>query len=385
MKICFLAAYPPMSDTTGYYTRRLEIYLKKLGAEISLILPCPFRLKDAKIEYTYLGLVNFRETFRFLKKSSPDIIHMVYGIHNYLSTTFHLWLILIFHSKILKIPVFVTIQEASTWIQKLGYIARLYYKLMSYFVDIFLVHTNTSKQELISKCKVVPTKVFHMLHGFYEIERDISHLERLRTECGITEKDKVVLFFGLIRPAKGIENLIEATKIIKDRNMMSNIIVLIVGDVRKREGMINKFFQKKDERYYDYLVKLAKDYSLQNIVKFKRGYVPDDEVFSVFNLCDVVALPYARAEESGVLNIALSVPKPVVTTNISGIGETLQDIGVLVPPESPDKIATALVKVLSDTDFRDNLVKKYISLYDSLNPMAIAKSHYELYKEHCKR
>jgi len=370
-----------MSNADGYYTKRLINNLKKISVESNLILPCPFKLKDAKIEYTYLGLFNWRETFDFLKKTSPDIIHIIYSIHTYLSSTFHLWLLLVVHTKLLKIPVFVTIQEAETWLRRLGFCGAVYYKLMSHFVDMFLVHAESSKQALVNNCKIPPTKVSHMFHGFHEIEPNTAPLEKIKTRWNLNE-NRVILFFGFIRPSKGIENLIEAVRIIRENRLLSNFIVLIVGSVRKREGLLNKLFQKRDERYNKYLKELVKKYSLDKVVKFIEEFIPDEEVFSVFSLSDVVVLPYNSAEESGILHIALSVPRPVIATNIGGIGERLKNIGVLVPPKSPQSLAEAITNVLSDNEFRENLIKRYTSLKESLSPIEIARIHYNLYKNY---
>ncbi|MEO0095122.1 MAG: glycosyltransferase family 4 protein [candidate division WOR-3 bacterium] len=378
MKVCYISAYPPMSDSNGYYTKRLERYLKEMGVEVILILPCPFKLKT-KIPHTYLGILNFMDSVRFLKKHTPDLIHIQHNIHTYISTAFHFWLIIGLVSRILKIPVIVTAHEALTAIKRYGLIAKFYYRLMSLLSKMILVHSENSRKELIRQCNIKPSKIFHMPHGFHEVEKNLSYVDFLKNNWGIKGK-KIILFFGLVRPDKGIENLIKAMALIKDKYKKDNAIALIVGDVRKREGLINRLFQKKDERYYQYLEQLTREYNLNDMVIFKKMFVPDEQVFSIFALGDVVVLPYNRAEDSGVLNIALSVPRPVVISNVGGIAETLENTGVLVPPKSPESIADAIVKILDDNGFRKKLLDDYANLYNRLNPKTIAEYHYYFYK-----
>jgi len=383
MKVCFITPYPPAGGGLGYYTKRLVKYLRRMKVDVSLILNRYVHFSSEKIQYTCLGIANLGSTLNFLKKVAPDIIHIQYTIPSYLLTVFHLWVILALHSKILKIPIFITLHDISTEINRFGYLGIFYYKLMSYFIDKFLVHTNEAKKYLIYRCKISSKKVSYMPHGFYEVDRNNVYLNKLKSEWHLEGK-KIILFFGFIRPSKGIETLIEAIKIIKEMKKIENYIVLIVGDVRKRNGILGKLFQKRDEKYYGYLMTLVKKHSLEDIIKFKKMFLPEHMVFSLFTLCDVVVLPYNCAEESGVLNIALAIPKPIIATAVGGIKELLQEVGIIVPPKSPNELAEKIVEVLNSEDLRNALIKKYKKLYESLNPRVIAKLHYTLYKQWCK-
>jgi glycosyltransferase involved in cell wall biosynthesis len=76
-----------------------------------------------------------------------------------------------------------------------------------------------------------------------------------------------------------------------------------------------------------------------------------EEVGSLFARCDIVALPYLSATQSGVLMTALAFGKPVVATRVGGLPEYVQDgeTGLLVEAGRPDDLAGSLATLLGDS------------------------------------
>ena len=65
-----------------------------------------------------------------------------------------------------------------------------------------------------------------------------------------------------------------------------------------------------------------------------------------FSSADVVVPPYVTATQSGIVQIAFGLNKPVITTNVGGLPEAVEDgkTGFVVDPESPEKLAEAILK-----------------------------------------
>jgi glycosyltransferase involved in cell wall biosynthesis len=144
------------------------------------------------------------------------------------------------------------------------------------------------------------------------------------------------LFFGLLRPYKGVDVLLEAW-----RGMPAGAELWIVGRPRM-----------------DIAPLLA---SAPPGVRFISRYVPDAELASYFRRADVVVLPYSRTErfdQSGVLATALAFAKPVVLSDVGGFGEVAATgAGVLVEPGDVGSLAAALGRLLGDEAERARLAQ----------------------------
>jgi glycosyltransferase involved in cell wall biosynthesis len=139
-----------------------------------------------------------------------------------------------------------------------------------------------------------------------------------------------VLFFGLIRPYKGVETLVEAW----DRlpvEVAAALHLTIVGEVW--EGWTAPGDAVRRSRY-------------RESITFVDRYVSDDEVERFFAAADAVCLPYRRSSGSGALVMAMNHGLPVITTNVPALVETVAGYaGALVVPVDD---AAALSRALCD-------------------------------------
>jgi len=199
-------------------------------------------------------------------------------------------------------------------------------------VDGIVVHSEYGRRRLIDATALDPGKVHVIPHGAFE------HLTRLPVEQPLTDDlgqvtGPVVLFFGLLRPYKGIETLLDAWRDVRGAELW------IVGRPR-----------------------LALD-SLQARapagVRFVPRFIADAEIPAYFRRADIVVLPYSRTERfdfSGVLATALAFGKPTVLTDIGGFPEVAATgAAVLVPPDDTTSLREALVSLIEDPSARDRL------------------------------
>ena len=146
---------------------------------------------------------------------------------------------------------------------------------------------------------------------------------------------KILLFFGFIRPYKGLKYLIQAMKIVNEK--YKDITLLIVGE----------FWRDKDE-YTNQIKSLNRSDNIQII----DNYIPDNEVKYYFQASDIVVLPYISATASGIIQIAFAFNKPVVVTKVGTLEEIVKNktTGFVIPPENPQAIANAIFDFYENTD-----------------------------------
>ena len=188
--------------------------------------------------------------------------------------------------------------------------------------------------QLVRQLGLDPGKVHVIHHGAFE------HLTRAPSTPLARELEgvavPVVLFFGLLRPYKGVDVLLEAW-----RQVPAGAELWIVGRPRM-----------------DIAALLA---NAPPGVRFISRYVPDAELASYFRRADVVVLPYSRTDrfdQSGVLATALAFAKPVVLSDVGGFGEVAATgAGVLVEPGDVGSLSAALRRVVGDDAERSRLAQ----------------------------
>jgi glycosyltransferase involved in cell wall biosynthesis len=143
----------------------------------------------------------------------------------------------------------------------------------------------------------------------------------------------VALFFGLLRPYKGIETLLTAWCGIEDAELW------IVGRPRMPLEPLHRLAPPG--------------------VRFVPRYVDEGELAACFARADLVVLPYARTErfdQSGVLGTALAFGKPIVLSDVGGLGEVAATgAAELVAPDDPSELHTKLAELLASTERRVDL------------------------------
>ena len=140
--------------------------------------------------------------------------------------------------------------------------------------------------------------------------------------------EKVILFFGYIRKYKGLPYLINA---MKEINAKMKVKLMIVGE-----------FYEDEKPTHDLIDSLG----LKNDIFVISDYIPNEEVKYFFCASDVLVLPYIDATQSGIIQIAYYYDKPVIATDVGGLGEVVIDgkTGFVVEPRSSKSIADAIIE-----------------------------------------
>ena len=210
------------------------------------------------------------------------------------------------------------------------------------------VHGESLKQLLTERFDVSPQLVHVIPHGNYNFISDTPgpwSRVSARASLGLDEHDAVVLFFGLIREYKGIDTLIEACRIVRERGLApgQRLKLVIAGRV---------FRDHWNEGGYE---RQIADAGLSDSVQLHLGHISMRDIARFFNAADLVAVPYKRGSQSGVLRLAYSFGKPAVATIVGSLSELPQDLTRFVPPEDPGAFAEVTRALLLDADAASSL------------------------------
>lgn len=142
-----------------------------------------------------------------------------------------------------------------------------------------------------------------------------------------------LLFFGLVRPYKGLDVLIEALAIA--RRSVPDLRLVVAGEFWQPAAV----FAAQAERL-----------GVAGAVTLLDAYVPNERVAALFRSAAAVVLPYRAATSSGVLTLAIEHGVPMIVTAVGGLPEVVVDgeAGLVVPPEQPDALAAAIVRLLTE-------------------------------------
>jgi glycosyltransferase involved in cell wall biosynthesis len=160
------------------------------------------------------------------------------------------------------------------------------------------------------------------------------------------DKDcRYLLFFGFIRPYKGLDLLLDAFA--DERLRQYNTKLIVAGEFYEGE----LFYRQK-----------IKELELENLVILHTDFIPNDKVNVYFSVCDIITQPYKTATQSGVTQIAFHFNKSMLVTKVGGLAEIVPHgvIGYAVAPESSE-IAASLVDFYENNRqeiFEKNIIKE---------------------------
>jgi len=361
----------------SYYTIRLSNALSEF-ADVNAILfrhMLPKRIfpgwKRVGRELTKLKFADKVKVYEILDWYNPLTWIKAYGVIKesdvvifqwWTSSVAHMYVFIEILNKISKdVPIIVEFHEVldplENSILPIKIYSRFMGKVLRRFASHYVVHSKADKQLVCGIYNISSERVTVIPHGVYD------HYERVEKdkakELLNIEEDFVILFFGLLRPYKGVKYLIKAFELLP-KDVIENSRLLIVGETwEDRES-----------------VKIAENSKYRDKITIVNEYVPDDEVSLYFSIADVLVLPYTRASQSGVAHIAMSFGLPIIATNVGGLRESLSKYEgtTFVETKSPKGIADAILEVYNKRKMYsppnelkwENIAKKWMQMLSNL-------------------
>lgn len=206
------------------------------------------------------------------------------------------------------------------------FVDRFLTRLGLFWAKAFLALSNQVEKDLQPYQKNLPVYRSE-LPVFDAYQKSSLTLEKLQHKFGIAHEDRVLLFFGYIRHYKGLDLLIDALKILRKED--SRYRLLIAGESYED---VNIYYQQIEKN------------GLGSAVYFQDAYIDNAEVGDWFEVADAVVLPYRSATQSGILNMAYGFLKPVIITDVGGLGEFVREgkTGIIVKEASAASIAAGI-------------------------------------------
>ncbi len=145
---------------------------------------------------------------------------------------------------------------------------------------------------------VVPHPVYDSYGAAVGRAEALAHL-------GLDSGYQYILFFGFIRPYKGLDILLRAlaAPILADN---AGLRLIIAGE-----------FYESSEQYYE----LVRSLGIEKRVIFRTHYIPDEEVRYYFGAADLVVQPYRTATQSGISQLAYHFGVPMIVSKVGGLAE----------------------------------------------------------------
>ncbi|MBS1868688.1 MAG: glycosyltransferase family 4 protein [Actinobacteria bacterium] len=222
-------------------------------------------------------------------------------------------------------------------------------------VEAVVVHSEHGAARLRDELGVDPARVHAIPHGAFTHLAELPDPAPLPPELAAVESP-VVLCFGLLRPYKGIDVLLEAWRGIVDAELW------IVGLPKMDVGALRAAAPPN--------------------VRFVTRFVADREIPAYFRRADLVVLPYREIDQSGVLFTALAFGAPLLLSAVGGFPEVAASgAAELVPPGDAAALHDALTRLLADPAARERLASAARAAAATTYAWdAIAAQHLALYE-----
>tara|TARA_B100001750_G_scaffold205108_1_gene181922 strand:+ start:58 stop:1242 length:1185 start_codon:yes stop_codon:yes gene_type:complete len=267
-----------------------------------------------------------------MMKDSPDIIHTV-GIRSFQS------FIATIVAKKKKIPLVISDQGGLTTHPDLksgGILKKILYRLQVPMIN-FIINNSTK----ISVANEYEKKIFEKFNQTSKIEiiRNGINLETMKTKTDNFKKKHgislpFVLFIGRFSKVKGIDILLHAIKILKNKPELKNISFVIMG---------------VDFGFQNQMIQMIDDLDIKEKIHLITNPSRDD-VIAAYSESEFLVLP-SRWELSPLTPLeGFAFKKPVISTNVHGIPSTITDRknGILVKNEDFHELAEAIMELIND-------------------------------------
>ena len=208
----------------------------------------------------------------------------------------------------------------------------------------FIVHSQQDADQLHSLLADPQVRVTP-LPTYRSIAKTRLDTMTARRQLGLDPEQTVLLFFGFVRPYKGLDVLLEA-------------LPTVLSEVPAHLLVVGEMWGNKAE----YKAQIERLNLLSHVTLIDQ-YVPNEHLGRYFGAADIVVLPYRSATQSAVVQLAFGFGKPVITTRVGGLAEAVVDQvnGLIVPPENTGALAEAVFRFYHDglgASLKDGVVRQ---------------------------
>lgn len=208
--------------------------------------------------------------------------------------------------------------------------------------DAFITMSEKVMKDLRQFEQTKPARLVN--HPLYDNFGEAVPKAAARQHLGIPQEDKIILFFGFIRKYKGLDLLLDAMKIVKERSRKQEVGSQ-TSDLRPPTSDIKLLIAGE---YYDdakAYQEQIKQLGIEDMLIQRTDFIADSEVKYYLCAADCVIQPYRNATQSGVTPLAYHFEKPMIVTNVGALPALVphEQVGLVCEPE-PASLAAAIIR-----------------------------------------
>lgn len=296
--------------------------------------------EPAKLSYVLLYYIRL---ILYSLQTRSKVFHILW---NYKFATFDRTALLLYFKALKKRIVFTahnvnagTRDGTDSWFNR--WTLRAQYCL----VDHIFVHTPKMRDELCKEYSIAPEKVTVIPFGINNaLPQTTLTSSEARDRLQLSNSDRVLLFFGNIRPYKGLEHLVEAVGQLRKVDHVKYCL-LIAGEVNKHS-----------REYWTDIQAKIQEVNAENGIRIlpRAEYIPDAEAETYFKAADALVLPYTHVYQSGVLVLAYSFGLPVIATDSGSLSDDILPgrTGLLCKQRNPRELALTIENYFAGSLYR---------------------------------
>jgi glycosyltransferase involved in cell wall biosynthesis len=267
---------------------------------------------------------------RFIRKIGPEIIHFNTDFnHNYFLLYF-----------LLKIPMIWTVHDPLPHSDDDTFREALKRRIFYRFVRNYIILNNKQREEFINRYKLNKKNVSVSTLGIYDYLLRGKSVQ-LKDRFGPIGNPVQMILFGRINRYKGISNLLIAYESILSRYPDTRLIIAGKGDAED-SNIVN----------------------MKNVI-FVNRYIENEELSKLIMESSFVVCPYTDATQSGVIMTAFAFCKPVITTDVGGLKNFVEDgvTGLLIEPGNTEKLEEAIEKFILHPEILKQISRNILDKY----------------------
>jgi glycosyltransferase involved in cell wall biosynthesis len=312
-------------DPAGRYQVEC-LFFPLLGGRVKSLVRRRTRLRQAIKAASYPA--GIYRTWQALRSSPPGVLHLHWALIPRLDA------LLVRALKARGWRIVYTVHDPLPGADRR--LAHRRYQALLALVDALIAHTPHLAHQLVSAYPKVSGRVHVIPHGGAALPLPSpADRARARQSLGLQADGPLLLFFGMIKPYKGLEYLLEAMPAVRAAFPRARLV--IAGEPLMPLAPIE-----------DQIERLR----LGDAVVLRPSFVPQDDVPHYFAAADLLVAPYVEIAASGVVALAQGHGLPVVVTRVGGLPEfvELDGCGFVVPPRSSEALADAVCTALADPE-----------------------------------
>lgn len=347
MKFAFISTYPPQKCGIGTFTNNLiksiaeNFGYKELVPNLYVVA-----ISDKEPTYEYPSEVafvvnqNIQRDYvaaaKFINYNKVDacILEHEFGIFGGESGVYILSLV-----SRLEVPLIVTFH---TVIREPTYIQKVIVQELSHRAEKVVVMSQKAVKFLLDVYNIDEKKIEVIEHGVPVGK--VYDRDAVREKFNFTNKT-VLLTFGLLSRNKGIETVIKALPKVVEKH--KNVLYIVLGNTHP------KIVSRYGEEYREYLLRLVKEFRIEEYVYFYKNFLPEDLLMEYLYAIDIYITPYLNEAQitSGTLSYAIGAGAAVISTPYWHAQELLADgRGILFDFNNHEQLANILINLLDNPE-----------------------------------